>query len=57
MSPPEQPRRRRWLWITLGLILGCIILCIATFALAGSSDTVSDFLTSVSEYSTEEAEN
>lgn len=57
MSPPEQPKRRRWLWITLGLILGCIILCIATFSLAGSSDTVSDFLTSVSEYSTEEAGN
>lgn len=55
MTPPEEPRRRRWLWITLGLILGCIILCIATFALAGTSDTVGDFLTSVSEYGTEEA--
>ena len=57
MMPPEEPRRRRWLWVTLGLILGCIILCIATFAVASSSDTVSDFLTAVSEYSTEEAGN
>jgi hypothetical protein len=57
MTPPEEPRRRRWLWITLGLILGCIILCIATFAFAGRSDTVGDFLTSVSEYQTEEADN
>jgi hypothetical protein len=56
MSPPEQPRRRRWLWITLGLILGCIILCVVMAALAESSDTVSDFMTSVSEFSTEEAE-
>lgn len=57
MTPPEEPKRRRWLWITLGLILGCIILCIAAGALAGSSETVSDLLTSVSEYSTEEAGN
>jgi hypothetical protein len=57
MSPPEEPRRRRWLWVTLGLILGCIILCIATFALAGTSDTVGDFLTAVSDYGTEEAGN
>jgi hypothetical protein len=57
MTPPEEPRRRRWLWITLGLILGCIILCIATFSLAGRSDTVEEFLTSVSEYQTEEADN
>ena len=57
MTPPEEPRRRRWLWLTLGLILGCIVLCIATFAVAGRSDTVGDFLTSVSEYSTEEAAN
>lgn len=55
MTPPEEPRRRRWLWVTLGLILGCVILCIATFALAGRSDTVGDFLTSVAEYQTEEA--
>jgi zinc-ribbon domain len=57
MTPPEQPKRRRWLWITLGLILGCIILCVALSLLAGSSDTVADMLTSVSEFSTEEAGN
>jgi hypothetical protein len=57
MSPPEEPKRRRWLWITLGLIFGCIILCVALSVLAGSSDTVADMLTSVSEYSTEEAGN
>jgi hypothetical protein len=57
MMPPDEPRRRRWLWITLGLILGCVILCIATFAVAGRSDTVADFMTSVSDYGTEEAGN
>jgi hypothetical protein len=57
MVPPDEPRRRRWLWITLGLILGCIILCVVFFAVAGQSDTVADFMTSVSEYQTEEAGN
>ncbi len=57
MTPPEEPKRRRWLWITLGLILGCIGLCVALGVLAGTSDTVAEMLTSVSEYSTEEAGN
>jgi hypothetical protein len=57
MTPPDEPRRRRWLWITLGLILGCILLCIVSITLAGRSDTVDDFLTAVDEYATEEADN
>ncbi|HET7056471.1 MAG TPA: hypothetical protein VFI12_08405 [Thermomicrobiales bacterium] len=57
MMPPEEPRRRRWLWVTLGLILGCIILCVVFFAAAGRSDTVADFMTSVADFQTEEAGN
>ena len=57
MTPPEEPKRRRWLWITLGLIFGCIILCVVMGLLAGNSDTVADMATSFSEYSTEQADN
>lgn len=57
MTPPDEPKRRRWLWITLGLIFGCIILCVALSFAAGESETVADMLTSVSEFQTEEAGN
>lgn len=56
MSPPEEPKRRRWLWITLGLILGCILLCVVGSILIGQSETVGDLATSFAEYATEEAE-
>jgi hypothetical protein len=57
MTPPDQPKRRRWLWVTLGLILGCIILCVAAGVLSSQSDTIADFMTAVDEYATEEADN
>ena len=57
MTPPDEPKRRKWLWITLGLILGCILVCVIGTILVSTSDTVSDFVTSVSEFSTEEANN
>jgi hypothetical protein len=55
MTPPDAPKRRRWLWITLGLILGCILVCVIGGVLASKSDTTQDLLTSVVEYQTEEA--
>jgi hypothetical protein len=55
MSPPEQPKRRRWLWITLGLILGCILVCIVAGVLLEGSGQWDDLQTSVAEYQTEEA--
>ena len=57
MTPPEEPKRRRWLWITLGLILGCILLCVVGSILISTSDTVADLATSISEFSTEEADS
>jgi hypothetical protein len=55
MTPPDAPKRRRWLWITLGLILGCILVCIIGATLLGTSDSFSDFATSIAEYQTQEA--
>jgi len=55
MAPPDAPRRRRWLWITLGLILGCILVCVIGGVLISQSSTVSDLATSVVQYQTEEA--
>jgi hypothetical protein len=55
MSPPFQPKRRRWLWITLGLILGCILVCVIGSLLFSGSDSWDDFQTSIAEYQTEEA--
>lgn len=57
MTPPDEPRRRRWLWVTLGLIFGCILLCVVGSILISTSDTVADLATSISEFSTEEAGN
>jgi len=57
MTPPDAPKRRRWLWITLGLILGCILVCIIGSVLFSTSDSFSDFATSISDFQTEEAGN
>ena len=45
------------LWITLGLILGCILVCIIGSVLFSTSDSFSDFATSISDFQTEEAGN
>lgn len=59
MMPPEPPRRRRWLWIILGIILGCILVC-AAFAIWGATagdGRIERWATELSEYSTEQADN
>lgn len=55
MAPPEPKKRRRWLWITIGLILGCILVCIVASVLLEGSDAWTDFQTQIAEYQTEEA--
>lgn len=59
MMPPEPPRRRRWLWIILGIILGCILVCAALgiWGATTGSDTIERWGTEISEFSTEEAGN
>ena len=59
MMPPEPPRRRRWLWIILGIILGCILVCaaFAIWGLTAGEDTIERWGTELSEFSTEEADN
>ena len=57
LMPPEPPRRRRWLWIVLGIILGCVLICVAfgIWGFTAGEDTFSRWGTEISEYSTEEA--
>ena len=61
MSPagplPEQPRRRRWLWIVLGIVGACLLICCLIFVWANTIgvETVSNLATRVSEAATEQA--
>ena len=59
MMPPEPPRRRRWLWIVLGILLGCILVCVALgiYGATTGGDTFERWGTQLSEFSTEEANN
>ena len=53
MSPagplPEPPRRRRWIWIVLGILGACVVICVVLFVLVGSGaiGPVNDFMTAV----------
>ncbi len=29
LGPPPERKRRRWLWVLLGLLLLCVVLCVA----------------------------
>lgn len=46
---PEPRRRRTWLWIVLGTLGACVVLCVGLFVLVGSGaiGPVNDFLTAV----------
>jgi 4-amino-4-deoxy-L-arabinose transferase-like glycosyltransferase len=52
-TPP--PKKRTWLWIILGILGACLVLC-CIFAIWGStsgSDTFSRWATDINEWSTE----
>ncbi len=60
MSPagplPEPPRRRRWLWIVLGIVGACLLLCCLLLVWGNTIgvDTINDLATRVSIEATEQ---
>jgi len=57
MIPPEPPRRRRWLWIILGILLGCILVCVAfgIWGVTAGDGRVERWATEFSDLQTEQA--
>ena len=58
-APPPEKKRRTWLWIVLGVIGGCLILCCALSVWASTDsgeERINDWLTRIADYGTETAE-
>lgn len=59
LGPPPPPKRRLWLWIVLGLLIACVVVCCAGFAFFSFTGTGQDLLedwgTQISEQATEQA--
>ena len=59
LGPPPVKKRRLWLWILLGLLGLCLVICIglAIFASTGTGqEWFEDLATQVSEQATEAAQ-
>jgi hypothetical protein len=48
--------RRVWLWVLSGLLLFCMLSCVAAFVWLGYTDSGKNFQTSVAERETEVAD-
>lgn len=51
---PERRNRRVWLWVVLGIIGACLLVCILVYIWAATvgSDTVDGWLTAAAEFTT-----
>lgn len=34
LGPPPQPKRRLWLWILVGILIACVLICVALAVLS-----------------------
>ena len=58
LGPPPKPKRRIWLWIVLGLLALCIVVCVGLaifFNTGAGQDWLSDLGTTVAEEATKQA--
>ncbi|HEV2067778.1 MAG TPA: hypothetical protein VGR08_13170 [Thermomicrobiales bacterium] len=58
LGPPPQRKRRRWLWVLIGLLLLCVILCVAAgvfLSTEGGQEWFEGIATEAAERATEQA--
>lgn len=58
LGPPPRPKRRLWLWIVVGMLAFCILVCIGLaifFNTGAGQDWLSDLGTTVAEEATKQA--
>lgn len=56
--PPPERKRKTWLWVVIGVLGACLILCCAGVVVANTSwgqDQLSGLQTSIADYATEAA--
>ena len=58
LGPPPKPKRRLWLWIVIGILAACLIICVAAvifFNTSTGQHWVNDIGTQVSNEATKQA--
>ena len=59
LGPPPKPKRRIWLWIVIGILATCLVICVATaiFLNTGTGqDWLNDIGTEVANEATKQAQ-
>jgi autotransporter translocation and assembly factor TamB len=59
LGPPPRRKRRLWLWILVGLLLLCVLLCVAGgifLSTSAGQEWFEDFATTAAERATEAAQ-
>lgn len=54
-EPPPDTGRRVWLWVVIGVLVACLLVCGASLAWLQYTDSGRDFQTRVAEEATQQA--